>query len=209
MTEQQLSQELQSTRYYATGGHFRFVSGTHSDSYIQARLCLMKPELRRQFVDSAIHALGGFRPSAFAAFTVGGLLLAEALSNALNVPLVVGSKVGSRVDWIGDVPDVQLGQVILVDDVLTTPSQVNPALDSLSRDPRRISVEGVIVAVYTGPPQRPALFYSGRPIPLYSCAAIRMNLYSPSECPLCAMGLPSKDLTNPDTNFAVCVIVPA
>jgi orotate phosphoribosyltransferase len=201
-----LTQQLQVSGYYATGGHFRFVSGKHSESYVQARLSLMDPLLREAFVGLASAQLNDSRVSAFAAFTVGGLLLAQALAARYSVPLIVGRKVAAGVEWFAP-PSVSVGEnVVLIDDALTTTSQIDPALRSLEGLPSVECLAAVLIAVRTGSGAPPEVSFRGESITVRECLHVPLSVSDPSVCQLCRYGVPLKDLSNPDRDFISVVL---
>lgn len=190
---------VQSAGYYITGGHFRLVSGKHSDAYIQARLALMDPTIGDVLIQGAVKALSGAKPKSIAAFTVGGLLLADSLSKQLGLPLIKGRKKGGKIEWLNGDAIAPKARTVLVDDVLTTPSQVNLAISSLE-ETKLESIAGVLVAIDRSP-ETPALLFRETSIPLYSCIRIPLPVYDPSACPLCRIGIPPVDLSSPEEDF--------
>lgn len=194
-------EKLKSGGFYLTNGHFRLVSGKHSDAYVQVRLSLMDPTICTSFTDTSLDLLSNThaKPTALAAFTIGGLLLAESLSTHIGVPLVIGRKRSSTIEWIdGDKlePNTRL---LVVDDVLTTSSQLNIAILSLEKTLLG-EISGFLIAVNRSQ-ETPELKFRGTSVPIHSCVKIPLVIYDPSDCPICKLGIPPTDLSNPEQNF--------
>lgn len=199
MTRHNIVELLRSSGYYTTDGHYRLVSGKHSDAYIQARISLMDPEICEPFVGIASELLRDVKPTVIAGFTIGGLLLADALAKSLHLSLLRGRKRGDAVEWIDAKILTQGSRVALIDDVLTTSSQVNLAINALELK-ENSDLVAVLIAVDRSA-QTPQLFFRGTEIPVYSCVRIPLTVYDPSACPLCRIGIPPTDLSNPERNF--------
>lgn len=193
-------ERLKAGGYYTTDGHFRLVSGKHSDAYVQARLSLMDPDTRDVFVQIAADLVRDTNLSGVAAFTVGGILLAEGLARHLGVPLIVGRKTPQgRVEWVNAEKITADTHLLLVDDVLTTASQLIQGIASLESTDLR-SIPEILVAVDRCSSTQDLTFRS-QVIPIRSCVKIPLTIYDSSTCPLCKVGIPYKDLSNPEKNF--------
>ncbi|MBN2594899.1 MAG: diadenylate cyclase [Sedimentisphaerales bacterium] len=199
MAEKDIIESMKSSGYYITDGHFRLISGKHSDTYVQARLSLMDPEIRKSFLEISCEVIKDTNPTAVAGFTIGGLLLAEALANYLKIQLIIGRKRPKGIEWLNKELLKSKTRLILVDDVLTTPAQINRGISSLE-DTDVGAIIAILIAV-----DRSAtnieLSFRGQSIPLYRCARLPLTIYDPSTCHLCRVGIPPTDLSNPETNF--------
>lgn len=199
MAGKDIVEMMKSAGYYTTGGHFRLISGKHSDAYVQARLSLMDPEICESFLRVATEVIKDTNPTAVAGFTIGGLLLAEALAKYLQIPLIIGRKTPKGIEWVDKELLKSKTQLLLVDDVLTTDSQINLGISSLESTDVD-AIQAILIAVDRSTTTM-ELSFRGQSIPLYSCVRDRLNIYDPSTCPLCRVGIPPKDLSNPETNF--------
>ena len=199
MTAKDIVELMKSSGYYTTGGHFRLISGKHSDAYVQARLSLMDPEICESFLGIAVEVIKDINPMAVAGFTVGGLLLAEAVAKYLHIPVIVGRKTPKGVEWVKKELLTSKTRLLLVDDVLTTASQINLGISSLE-DTGLGSIQAILVGVDRSTTDM-ELCFRGESIPLYSCVKIPLTIYDPSTCPLCRVGIPPTDLSNPETDF--------
>lgn len=204
MTNQRIMDALKSSGYYMTDGHFRLISGKHSDAYIQARLCLMDPKIRHLFVEEALPLAREAKPSHLAAFTIGGLLFARALGERLSLPVIVGRMAAKGVEWVNADLLTANTQLLLVDDIITTASQLNQATASLENTPLG-TIVAALVAVDRTTAVTDVVFRHERVL-VQRCVEIPLPLYDPSSCPLCRVGVPPKDLSNPEKDVISVVL---
>ena len=201
-TQQELIQKLRDEGFYTTGGHYKLVSQKHSDAYLQVRLAMMDASIRRAFTDSAILLCKDLTFDAVGAFTVGGLLLGNSIATALGLRLLVGKKGPETIEWKRDVLK-KCQRLLLVDDVLTTASQLNRALSVLETSP----IETITVLVAVDRSAMPTtLTFRGDEIRPTSVARLSLVAYDPSECPSCKMGIPYTNLSNPEQDFAAVLL---
>jgi len=199
VAKQNINELLRSSGYYTSDGHYRLVSGKHSGVYIQVRLALMDPEICDSFVRVASQYLRDVKPTAIAGFTIGGLLLADALAKSLRLPLLIGRKRGNVVEWINVDKFAPGIRIVLVDDILTTPSQVNLAITALEHE-ENINLVAVLLAVNRSS-ENLQLTFRGCEIPVFECEFIQALVYDPSTCPMCRIGIPPTDLSDPEQNW--------
>ena len=199
MTGKDIVELLKSSGYYTTGGHFRLISGKHSDAYVQARLSLMDPEICESFLGIASEVIKDTNPTAVAGFTIGGLLLGEAVAKYLRLPLIIGRKKHRGIEWVNKEMLKPNTRLLLIDDVLTTSSQINLGISSLEDTDLGV-IQAILIAVDRSMTTM-KLFFRDQDILLYSCVKIPLTIYDPSTCPLCRVGIPPTDLSNPETNF--------
>lgn len=195
---------LKKEGYYLTDGHYRLVSGNHSDTYVQARLALMNSEIRDLFTKASLAWVSEAKPTLLGAFTIGGLILAASISKFTDIKLLVGRKENNTIQWVNS-EDIQSdSRLLLIDDVFTTSSQIKLALLSLESTVLDI-VCGVLVAIDRNT-NISYLNFRDEGFPLYKCVSIPLKIYEPSTCPFCHAGIPPRDLSNPEKNF-VSVLV--
>ena len=76
MSNQQLLLEsLKKDGCYLENRHFKLVSGRHSDTYIEARTCMIYSEPRKVFANEMASMLSHFNPTMLASSTVGEFFL--------------------------------------------------------------------------------------------------------------------------------------
>jgi orotate phosphoribosyltransferase/DNA integrity scanning protein DisA with diadenylate cyclase activity len=201
MKNNNLLEVLKRSRYYITDSHFQLVSGKHSDTYVHVRLLLMDPKMCKLFCDSAIQILKPTSANAVAGFTMGGILLAEAISKRLGIHLIVGRRGQKGIEWIDEKKLLRSDtKIILVDDILTTENPLDEAISSLA-DTKLGKIVGIVVAVDRSI-KTPEFQFRTERIPFNYCERLELTLYDPGDlCPFCRIGIPPIDFSNPEENF--------
>lgn len=184
-------------------GHFRLVSGKHSDSYIQVRIAMMYPEIRQAFGEATADKVTNWKPTAFAASTIGGILLAEESSNLLGIPLLVGRQSGKIISWVNpnEVGQGALSRIVLIDDILTTGGTLGSAVQSLKEV--GATVVGIAVAVDRSGWEGEILL-NGVKYEVSSLIRLSLSKWDPSDCPICPK--PYTNLYNPEEDFLSVVL---
>ena len=190
--------------YYSSDGHYKLISGKHSNAYVQARLSLMDPKINNVFRTISIELIREQNISAILGFTVGGLLLADEIAKYTKLPLIIGRKPKNEVEWIGIEKIPVNSRVLLVDDVLTTASQLRTAIRSLEKSE---SVNAILVLVAVDrSSEELTIRFKDETVRILNCIKIPLTVFDPSECPLCISGLPITDLSNPEKDFVSVVL---
>ncbi|MBI4621482.1 MAG: DNA integrity scanning protein DisA nucleotide-binding domain protein [Desulfobacterales bacterium] len=195
---------LRDNGYYLSDGHYKLVSGRHSNAYVQARISLMDPKINSEFRTISTELIRDQNVSAVAGFTVGGLLLADEIAKYTKLPLVVGYKPMNDVEWLGAENIRVNSKVLLVDDVLTTASQIRTAIRSLE-DISNISELLILVAVDRSNGDLKIKFRDDE-VRILDCIKIPLSSFNPSECPSCFAGIPTTDLSNPEKDVVSVVL---
>jgi orotate phosphoribosyltransferase len=190
--------------YYSSDGHYKLISGKHSSAYVQARISLMDPRINSVFRTISIELIREQNISAISGFTVGGLLLADEIAKYTKLPLIIGRKPGNEVEWIGIENIPVNSRVLLVDDVLTTASQIRTAIRTLEKIE---SVNEILVLVAVDrSSEELTIRFRDETVRILNCVKIPLTVFDPSECPLCISGLPTTDLSNPEKDFVSVVL---
>jgi orotate phosphoribosyltransferase len=195
---------LQSKGYITKGGHFRLASNKHSDAYIQVRLALMDGAILKKFIQTAKDKIKDLDVSMIGGFTVGGIIFAQALADDLKIPIVYGRKLNVDFEWIKLEGIRNKKNLLLIDDIATTTTQINSAIRSLEAT-KLASISAILVAV-DRQPSDPDFNFRGKAIKFDSCLKMDLDLHNPSDCPHCQAGVPLTDLSNPEKNV-VSVLV--
>lgn len=190
--------------YYSSDGHYKLTSGKHSNAYVQARISLMDPKINSVFRTISIELIREQNISAISGFTVGGLLLADEIAKYTKLPLIIGRKPKNEVEWIGIEKLPANSRVLLVDDVLTTASQIRTAIRSLE-EIESVNEILVLVAVDRSSEEL-TIRFRDETARILNCVKIPLTVFDPSECPLCISGLPTTDLSNPEKDFVSVVL---
>lgn len=189
---------------YLEKGHFMLVSGKHSDSYIQVRIGMMHPRTCQAFAIALTDRLSKFEPTALAASTVGGILLAIETASRLGIPTLIGRQVAMSVTWVNEkkLKPEALAHIVLVDDLITTGGSVQSEIQSLRQIGAKIAVVAVAVDRTEGGTEK--LLVDGTEYKIVALCRVPLNLWDPSNCPICPK--PIINLHNPEQNFLSVIL---
>ncbi|MHB1127761.1 MAG: orotate phosphoribosyltransferase [Bacillota bacterium] len=163
-------------------GHFLLSSGRHSQFYIQCALVLQHPfyasmlgeQLALQFEDEQIEVVVG--PA------MGGLLVAHEVARTLGTRSLFTEREGGAMALRRGF-SLQPGEkVLVVEDVITTGGSVQEVIDLVTRMGSEVVGVGTMVDRSGG---RVRLHRNQ-----HSVLSLRVDNYTPEECPMCAGGKP-------------------
>src|SRR3989441_3521676 len=174
-------------------GHFVLASGRHSALYLEKFEVLQRPG-KTERLSAAIAEWA--RPRAIqtvAGPTTGGIILAHEVARQLGARAVYAER---REDMAGR--ELRRGftldrgeRVLVVDDIMTTGGSVQETIEAVRSAGGRIVGAAVLVDRSGGA--------ASLDVPLQALWTLNIPSYAPSECPLCAKGLPA---THPGTTPA-------
>jgi orotate phosphoribosyltransferase len=164
-------------------GHFTYTSGRHGAEYLEKFRLLENPEattalcgmIVAHFTDAAVELVAG--P------TTGGIILAYEVARQMGVCAVYAERgeAGGRVLRRGfRIRPAE--RVLVVDDIVTTGGSVQDMLNCVAHAGGTAVGVGVL-GDRTGGRMAVA-------IPVFACLTVDFPSYLPSECPLCAAGIP-------------------
>ena len=163
-------------------GHFLLTSGLHSPEYWEKFRILQYPHhtvrlcqlIAEHYRDQNIKVVAG--P------TTGGIILAFEVARQMGIRSIFAEKEGNIRTFRRSLSLEPGERVLIVDDVLTTGGSVKEVIEAVNGLSGNISGIGVLVD------RTPQDIDFG--IPLFSCLKVKTVTYQPSECPLCASGIP-------------------
>lgn len=198
-----LLNHLRRTGCYLENGHFKLVSGKHSDSYIQMRIGMMDPETREAFGEAMARIVASLKPTALAASTIGGVLLAVETSARLGISTLIGRQAAKTVTWVNpkDLGAEALTNVVLIDDILTTAGTLRVGIESLRQI--GVTVAGPAVAVNRSYGEE-KICIGDEIYEILSLIRIALNQWDPNNCPICPK--PYVNLHNPEEDFLSVVL---
>ncbi len=194
MGEQEILRILETTGAFLRDGHFKLVSGNHSDTYVDVRLALQYSDLASslgkkladEFQEDKINVVVGF---------VSGTVLAESVAGRLKARVLLVERRADKIILAKGYIE-QGDNVLIVDDVLTTGRSIHKVLRTIRNETTGI-VKGVGVIVDRSKKEPDFGVKIRRLVP------INMNLWPPKSCPKCKQRIPYKDLSSPDVIYAV------
>lgn len=167
-------------------GHFRLRSGMHSDRFLQTAIVLQYPEY-----GSAIGAEIASRVKVKGIDTVigpasRGIILAYEVARALGARAMFGDKRGDETVLHPGFKIQPRDRVVVVDDMLTVGRSVLQLMNLTQQYQAQVVATGFIVDCSS-----PPVDFG---VPKVSLAQLDIPTYNPSDCPMCAEGVP---LVNP------------
>ena len=166
-------------------GHFQYASGRHGDTYIEKFRLLEKPHVTEALCRQLADHFRSLEPDLVVGPTTGGILLAhetaKQLGESIKAYFAERGESGGR--YLGRGFTIDAGQTVLVvDDVLTTGGSVRETLDAVVEGGGRPIGVGLVVDRTNG-----ATGFGE--LEIFSCLAIDVASYDPSDCELCGAGV--------------------
>jgi len=169
-------------------GHFELRSGLHSDRYFQCANVLRFPRLASRLcaalVDTMKTALPGVASvDAVIAPALGGIVVGHEVGRALDTVSIFAEKEEGNL-VLRRFGIVEGQRLVVAEDVITRGGRVQETIDIVEAAGGEVVAIGVLVDRSGGK----ARFNH----PLFSLLEIEPVTYDPSQCPLCADGVPLK-----------------
>lgn len=162
-------------------GHFRLLSGAHSDHFLRFSRIAREPGTVAQIADWVLPSVAAASPSIVVAPSTAGVALGWALASRLGVPLQLASldDRGRATGLLGE-PDVAGARPLLVNDVVTTGEGLRAIADVLrGRDANPVAATWFISR---GPVDIEAVVG----VPGFPVAERHLPAWDQDACPLCA-----------------------
>ena len=165
-------------------GHFLLSSGLHSDHYFQCAKLLQHPDLAEEAGHALAERFLDRQVEVVVSPALGGIIIGHEVARALGVRCVFGERYGEdRKLTLRRGFEIEPGEkALLVEDVVTTGGSVlelKKLVQSQGGDPIAYA------AIVDRSQDTGALG-----LPLESLVKVKVNVYSPENCPLCAQALP-------------------
>lgn len=179
-------------------GHFKLESGHHGDTWLNLELLCLQPEPIEQLAAVLADCLSEQRPDVVCGPLVEGAFVALMVARRLKVPFTYTERIDSKAEEMFPVSYRLPGQqraivagkrVVIINDVIGAGSAVLGTLKDLyecGADP---------VAIGTLATRGPSATVLAREngLLLETLASFPGDMWKPSECPLCAAGVPLVD----------------
>lgn len=187
----------------AREGHFRLESGHHGDLWLDLELLCLRPEPVRRFAAQIAARLATHDVEAVCGPLVEGAFLALMVAAELGVPFTYAERfvdLQSATEYPVQyrIPralraEIRGKRVAIVDDVITAGSAVRATFADLKAcDAKPVAIAALIVLGHWA-----STFAADKSLALESIAFLPNAIWTPSECPLCARGVPLVDAHGP------------
>jgi orotate phosphoribosyltransferase len=172
-------------------GHFDLGTGFHGDVWLDLDALFLRPALLRPHIRSLAGRLREHRADAVCGPAEGGALLAYAIAGILGVAFLPAYRTQAAAYRL---PRVRGGisqwRVVIADDAVNAGTAVRACSDLLLSGG---AAPVAVAALLSLGPASAAVADAVR-VPFYAAAAMDSQAWIPSQCPLCAAGVP---LTGP------------
>ena len=164
-------------------GHFILSSGLHSDRYIQCALVLQHPLVAERLGSELAWRLSDARASVVVAPAIGGILVAHEVARALGVRALFTERVDGRMTLRRGFRLSPDEATLVVEDVMTTGGSTRETMAAVEEASGRVVAAGALVDRSGGT--------TDLGLRLAALLTLAVQNYQPSECPLCAAGIPA------------------
>jgi orotate phosphoribosyltransferase len=169
-------------------GHFRLTSGLHSAEYLQSALVLQHPgaaeRLGRMLAEQLRHAVSIGAAPLVVSPAIGGLIIGHETARALG-----GRHIFTERDASTGKMTLRRGflvkpgeRVVVVEDVITTGGTTIDAIELARQAGGEVLAAGSIIDRSGG--------RTDVGVPRVSLVTLQVAAHYPSDCPLCAQGIP-------------------
>jgi orotate phosphoribosyltransferase len=172
-------------------GHFVLASGRHSPTYLEKFQVLGRPVETQRLCGAIADWARPLDLATVAGPTTGGVILAHEVARQLGLRAVFAERRenGAGREFRRGFALGRGERVLVVDDIMTTGGSVQETMDAVSRAGGSVVGAAVLVDRSGGAARLD--------VPVRALWALDIPTYTPSDCPLCARGLPA---THPGTS---------
>ena len=168
-------------------GHFRLTSGLHSPEYLQCALVLQHPRHAAELGGLLAEALRKLMPdpvSVVVSPALGGLIIGHEVARALGARFIFTERGENKKMTLRRGFTVAPGEsAFVVEDVVTTGGSTRDVVEVLRAAGAHPLAAGSIIDRSGGK--------ADVGVPRVALATLQVVAYDPSECPLCAQGIPA------------------
>jgi orotate phosphoribosyltransferase len=163
-------------------GHFLLTSGLHSPVYWEKFRVLQYPHYTEKLCRLIAEHFKKDNVQVVAGPTTGGIILAFEVAKQLGAKGIFAEKEGETRVFRRGFTINPGDRVLIVDDILTTGSSITEVMKAVKK------LGGTIVGIGVLVDRNEQKREFG--VPLFSCLQSATIAYPPTECPLCAAGIP-------------------
>lgn len=186
----------------ARRGHFRLESGYHSALWLELDALFAGPHAIAPFVTALSEKIRPHGASVVCGPLLGGAFLAQLVAYALDVEFCFTERVTpAGANGLYAVryvlppafhPRVRGKRVAIVDDVMSAGSALRGTFAELEKQGATTVVAGALLVLGT----KGVDFFSERGVTVESVGRDEFDLWSPGECPRCAVGEPVEHIAD-------------
>jgi orotate phosphoribosyltransferase len=184
----------------ARRGHFRFESGHHGNLWLDLEPLFVRPKPVRPFADRLAEQIAKYHVAAVCGPLSGGALVAEMVAAKLDVEFYFTEAVVGEPSSNGLFPVkyrlpnslrslIAGKRVAIANDVINAGSAVRGTFEDI----RDCGAEVAVVSTLAVLGNTAAQYFAERNVPLEWLTQLPNDLYLPTDCPLCAAGVPLED----------------
>ncbi len=163
-------------------GHFRLTSGLHSPEYLQCAKVLQYPQ-HAESMGRALAAALNATPDVVVSPAMGGLIIGHEVARAFGVRHIFTERDADRKMTLRRGFAITPGETaVVIEDVITTGGSSIEVIDLLRALGARVVAAGSVIDRSGG---RAELG-----VPRAALATLTVTAFEPSQCPLCAQGMP-------------------
>jgi orotate phosphoribosyltransferase len=168
-------------------GHFRLTSGLHSREYLQCALVLQHPahaERLGRMLAEEIRRKAGAGVNVVVSPALGGLIIGHEVARALGTRFLFTERdPATRQMALRRGFTVGVGEkAVVVEDVITTGGSTHDVVEVLRAAGAEVVAAGSIIDRSGGT--------ADVGVPRVALATLKVEVYEPERCPLCASGVP-------------------
>jgi orotate phosphoribosyltransferase len=163
-------------------GHFRLTSGLHSPGYLQCALVLQHPQHAETLGRAIADLSRGLSPTVVLSPALGGVVIGQEVGRALGVRAIFAERQDGSLALRRGFTLAPGDRVLVVEDVLTTGGSTRETIQVARAAGRQVVGAAAIVNRSGTVPQFD--------VPFVALLEVALPTYEPSDCPLCAKGLP-------------------
>lgn len=161
-------------------GHFLLSSGRHSDVYVEKFRLLEQPHLTAQIARLIAEHFRDARAELVVGPLTGGVLVAHEVAKTLGLPIAFPERIENTMEWRRGFQIKPSQRVLVCEDVITTGKSVGEVVNAVTHEGATVVGIGCLI-------QRGDVDLTPAPFPVVKLA---LETFAPSDCPLCAQGLP-------------------
>jgi len=174
-------EELIKARRAVLTGHFLLTSGLHSDHYVQCAKLFEDPKDAER-LGRALSHLTPRGVEAIVSPALGGILIGYEVARALGVRFLFTERENGKMTLRRGFNLGEMEKIVVVEDVFTTGGSTLEVMEVVRS--QHAQTIGVLSVINRG------CDVSRFGVPAASLVELDLKNYQPSECPMCAKGIP-------------------